>query len=139
MRGQAYPVSQRLCSQPGQKDKPMTKLLAIADFQPLRLLPSRLSRGRGIMQELSGAEKFRTIGDLEPTQVPDGFVIYDEAKEKVHYLNPVASVIYLLCDGNRSVSNIQLVLREAYDLEEDVALDSFFAELVQAGLVCQQQ
>lgn len=91
------------------------------------------------MQDLSGSEKFRTTSDLEPTQVPDGFVIYDEANEKVHYLNPVASVIYLLCDGKRSVSNIQLVLRDAYDLEEDVALDAFFAELVQAGLVCQQQ
>ena len=91
------------------------------------------------MQNLSGTEKFQTINDLEPTQVPDGFVIYDEANEKVHYLNPTASVIYLLCDGKRSVSDIQLVLRDAYDLEENVELDGFFDELVQAGLVCQQQ
>lgn len=88
------------------------------------------------MAGVDSATKFATTGDLETTEVPDGFVIYDEPNEKVHYLNPTAAVIYSLCDGKRSVSDMQALVREAYDLSDDVALDEFFTDLEKAGLVC---
>lgn len=91
------------------------------------------------MGGIDGATKFSTTGDLEITEVPDGFVIYDEPNEKVHYLNPVAAVIYCLCDGKRPVSDVQAFVREAYELSEDIALDEFFTDLEKAGLVCRAE
>lgn len=88
------------------------------------------------MSKLTGTEVFQVTGDLEVTQVPDGFVIYDEAGEKVHYLNPTAAVIYTVCDGKMPVSDVRAFVREAYGLEEDAELDGFFADLEKAGLVC---
>ncbi len=91
----------------------------------------------GVMAKLTGTEVFEVTGKLEVTEVPDGFVIYDETGEQVHYLNPTAAVIYTICDGKMPVRDIQAFVREAYDLEEDVELDGFFADLEKAGLVCQ--
>ena len=91
------------------------------------------------MTGIDGATIFKTTGDLETTEVPDGFVIYDEPNEKVHYLNPTAAVIYSLCDGKKPVSDVQSFIREAYDLSEDVALDEFFSDLEKAGLVCRAE
>ncbi len=91
------------------------------------------------MAGIDGATKFKTSGGLETNEVHDGFVIYDEPNEKVHYLNPVAAVIYSLCDGKRPVSDVQSFIREAYELSEDVALDEFFTDLEKAGLVCRAE
>lgn len=41
-----------------------------------------------------GAVRFKTTGDLEVTEMSDGLAIYDEAGQKVHYLDPVAAAIY---------------------------------------------
>lgn len=87
---------------------------------------------------LTGSERFRTTGDLEVTEVPDGYVIYDEPRERVHYLNPTAAVIYTVCDGTRTVDDIQALLRDAYDLDTPVELDEVFASLEEAGLVCRE-
>ena len=91
------------------------------------------------MSKLTGTEVFQVTGNLEVTQVPDGFVIYDEPGEKVHYLNPTAAVIYTVCDGKMPVSDVQAFVREAYDLDEDVELDGFLADLEKAGLVCRTE
>ncbi len=91
------------------------------------------------MVGIDATTKFRTTGDLETTEVPDGFVIYDEPAEKVHYLNPTAAVIYTLCDGKKTVGDLQSFVREAYDLNEDIELDDFFTELEKAGLVCRAE
>jgi hypothetical protein len=90
------------------------------------------------MTGLSGEERFRTTGDLEVTEVPDGYVIYDEQHELVHYLNPTAAVIYTVCDGTRTVADIQALLRDAYDLDAPVELDEVFTSLEEAGLVCRE-
>lgn len=87
--------------------------------------------------EIVGSEKFVAVGNFEFSQVPDGFVIYDEKNEKVHYLNPSAAVIYMLCDGNRTADEIISFLKDAYDLSEaDVEFGNFFNDLEKAGLVC---
>ena len=88
------------------------------------------------MAGIEGTTRFVTIADLETTEVHDGFVIYDEVNEKVHYLNPTAAVVYSLCDGEKPVSDMQAFIREAYELDEDVPLDKFFTDLEEAGLVC---
>jgi hypothetical protein len=53
---------------------------------------------------------------LEISEVPDGRVIYQAAKERVHYFNPTAVVVFELCGMNHSVGEIGAFLRDAYGL-----------------------
>ena len=41
------------------------------------------------------------VEGLEVTEVEDGLVVYDPERDRVHYLNAVASVVFVLCDGAR--------------------------------------
>lgn len=52
----------------------------------------------------------------EVSVMPDGLVIYQIEHEKVHYLNPTASIIYELCEGKRSLESIAAYLKEAFSL-----------------------
>ena len=88
------------------------------------------------MRDLSGKEQFKAVGELEVTHVPDGFVIYDKSGEKVHHLNPTAAVIFAVCDGKRTVDDIQSLLKDAYKIEKVPDLAPFFGDLEEAGLVC---
>jgi hypothetical protein len=88
------------------------------------------------LNSLSGNERFKAIDKLEVTEVPDGYVIYDEPNSKVHYLNPTAAVIFTVCDGSKTVSDIEALLRDAYDVEHVPDLAPFFDDLEKAGLVC---
>ena len=53
---------------------------------------------------------------LEVNEVPDGYVVYQSCKDRVHFLNPVAAVIFELCDGNHTTDDIRSILVEGYDL-----------------------
>ena len=88
------------------------------------------------MSDLPGSTIFITTGTGEVAQMPDGVVVYDQEQDKVHYLNPTAAVVYLVCDGHRSISAIGEFLRDIYGLDDSVELEGFFTELEQAGLVC---
>jgi len=48
----------------------------------------------------------RAVEELEVTEVEDGLVIYDPGRDRVHYLDPVASVVFTLCDGARNRQHI---------------------------------
>jgi hypothetical protein len=58
----------------------------------------------------------RTEGH-EVQEVPDGYVIYQTARERVHFLNPTAVIVYELCDGAHDLLRISQFLAEAFDLE----------------------
>lgn len=88
------------------------------------------------MAEPDDSARYAAPDELEVTQVPDGYVVYDEKNDRVHYLNPTAALIYELCDGSRSVSDIKAFIRDAYDLAEAPPLGEFFDTLVDSGLVC---
>lgn len=57
----------------------------------------------------------RTPG-CEISHMPDGFVVYQTEKEKVHYLNPTAAMIYELCDTKLTASGIGAYLQKAFSL-----------------------
>ena len=84
---------------------------------------------------LSGKERFEATGKLEVTEVPDGFVIYDDDKQKVHHLNATAAIVFTVCDGKRTVDDIVALLKDAYDIGEVPDLTPFFEDLEKAGLV----
>ena len=74
---------------------------------------------------------------LEVTPTPDGCVIYDAARERVHYLNPTAGVVYELCDGAKSLRSISAFLAQAYGLDQDPveATRDCLKTLIREGLV----
>ena len=86
---------------------------------------------------------------MHPTAIPrqkagyeaadlDGeFMLYHSAEAKALYLNETASLIWKLCDGERSVESIRGLLRDAYpDAHELPAqVDEAFQVLVREGAV----
>ena len=75
----------------------------------------------------------KTCG-LEVNEVPDGYVVYQSSKDRVHFLNPVAAVIFELCDGNHTAADIRSILVDGYDLslfpdrDFEVALNTMVGE-----------
>jgi hypothetical protein len=56
--------------------------------------------------------------DLDVHEVEDGLVVYDLTNDRVHYLNPTASVVFALSTGKHSVDEIVELVREAWDLPD---------------------
>ncbi|MGE0448804.1 MAG: PqqD family protein [Vicinamibacterales bacterium] len=60
----------------------------------------------------------RRIEGLELNELPDGYVIYQQSVDRVHYLNRTAVLVFELCDGTMPAVEIPGVLKAAYDLPE---------------------
>mgnify|MGYP002223846471 FL=1 len=56
--------------------------------------------------------------DLEINEVEDGYVIYQNKKDKVHYLNKTAVLVLESCTGTNSTAEIGNIVKTAYDLTE---------------------
>jgi hypothetical protein len=84
---------------------------------------------------LPGAPK--RAGRLEINRVEDGFMIYQAARDRVHYLNHTAVLILELCDGRHSAADIASLVRKAYGLAAAPRreVDSTLATLTHEGLV----
>lgn len=67
--------------------------------------------------------------DFQLAELGDESLIFNRATKRTIYLNPAATVIWRLCDGERSVDEIISLLREAYN---DPAID--FASDVHSGI-----
>jgi len=52
----------------------------------------------------------------EFNQVPDGYVIYQTSRDRVHFLNPTAVIVYELCDGKHTVEAIGRYMQESFSL-----------------------
>ncbi len=66
-----------------------------------------------------GKQTFELGTGQELTPVPDGYMIYKSTTEKVHYLNPTASIHYELCGAGYSVERMGGFLKQAYALEHE--------------------
>ncbi|QCK87808.1 PqqD family protein [Phreatobacter aquaticus] len=55
---------------------------------------------------------------LELSQVPDGYVIYQVRRDRVHFLNPTAVAVYELCAEGVAIPEVERYLKDAYDLPE---------------------
>jgi hypothetical protein len=74
---------------------------------------------------------------LEVSDVPDGRVIYQSSKERVHYLNPTALLVFEFCDMKRPVAEIVDFLQTAYQLPTPPAIQvrDCIASLLKEGLL----
>jgi hypothetical protein len=57
------------------------------------------------------------IEGLEVHEVEDGLVVFDPQADRVHYLNPTASLVFALCDGTRSHADLAGLLQDAWKLD----------------------
>lgn len=63
-------------------------------------------------------ENPRRVDGLDVHEVDDGFVVYQDTTDRVHYLNPTASVVFELCTGQHSEAEIAELVRVAWELPE---------------------
>ena len=75
--------------------------------------------------------------NLEVHELPDGYIVYQIERDRVHYLNKTAAIIFELCDGSREADDVVARVAKVFDLgasahgEIRAGLDS----LVNEGLV----
>ncbi|MDA8341004.1 MAG: PqqD family protein [Actinomycetota bacterium] len=79
----------------------------------------------------------RRVSDLEISQIVDGYVVYDPATDRVHYLNHTAAVVIELCDGELTVDRIIDLVQGAWDLPERPVdeVEACVARFEKVGLV----
>jgi hypothetical protein len=70
------------------------------------------------MDSIEADMVFAPVDGLELTDVPDGRVVYQADRERVHFLNPTAVIVFELCGEKLSVGAIESFLKDAYDLGE---------------------
>jgi hypothetical protein len=81
--------------------------------------------------------KYVKADGLEVNRMPDGYVVYDAEHDKVHYLNPAASMIFELCGETTTLVAITDYLQEAYTLSAPPAGDvrACLEELADEGII----
>jgi hypothetical protein len=57
------------------------------------------------------------IDGLDVNEVKDGLIVYDPERDRVHYLNATAGVVFTMCDGEHSGSQIAEVVSAAFELD----------------------
>jgi hypothetical protein len=58
----------------------------------------------------------KLVAGVEINKVADGYIVYQPARDRVHYLNHTATIVLELCNGENSPSEIAGLLQSAYDL-----------------------
>ena len=53
---------------------------------------------------------------LEINPVTDGYVIYQADRDRVHYLNQTAAIVFELCNGRNAVDDLVRVVQQAWQL-----------------------
>jgi hypothetical protein len=64
------------------------------------------------------SECFARADGIDVNVVADGYVVYDPARDRVHYLNHTAALILEFCTGENSQAEIVEMLQLAYELPE---------------------
>jgi hypothetical protein len=81
--------------------------------------------------------RFKRVADLEIREVPEGFVVYDPGRDRLHFLNGSATFVLEGCDGSTRADELPALLAAAFRLEADpvAEVDACLARLLAEGLV----
>lgn len=60
---------------------------------------------------------FEQTDAFEVSEAGDGFILYDEARDRVHFLNVTATIIYELCQGGRSLAELVRYIDDGFALD----------------------
>ena len=66
--------------------------------------------------------------DLEVHEVPDGYIVYQTSRDRVHYLNKTAAIIFEFCHGKLKSDDIVIRVARAFEM------DSSAHDEIRAGL-----
>ena len=79
----------------------------------------------------------RPAEGIEINQIEDGYVIYDPARDRVHYLNHTAVLVLELCNGQVAARDLPALLQDAYGLPEPPVNEvaECLEKLLEEGLV----
>ena len=77
------------------------------------------------------------VPDLEIRDVPEGYVVYDPARDRLHFLNGAAAFVLQCCDGATRVDELPALLAAAFRLDADplAEVEACIARLVSEQLV----
>ena len=77
------------------------------------------------------------IDGLEVNEVKDGLIVYEAERDRIHYLNATAAVVFTMCDGTQDAAGIAELVAKAYRLEEPplAEVEECLAQLRDEGLL----
>ncbi len=83
------------------------------------------------------SERPKIASGLEINKVADGYIVYQSSRDRVHYLNPTATIVLELCDGRNTAGEIAGLLRTAYGLPDtpEAEVDACLKQLQGEGLI----
>jgi hypothetical protein len=70
------------------------------------------------VSEVQGSDHPVAVDGIEVVPTADGYVVYDEPRDRIHYLNHTAALVLEFCTGENSPEEIVGMLQLAYDLPE---------------------
>ena len=79
----------------------------------------------------------QTAEGVELNELDDGYIIYDPKQDRVHYLNPTAAFILVLCNGKVPTRDLPSLVQAAYDLTEppEIEVAQCLEKLYEEGLI----
>lgn len=63
---------------------------------------------------IAPTDRFEKGDNFEVSAAPDGYIVHQVAKDRVHFLNEVSAAIFELCDGNNDVALIEEFIAVAF-------------------------
>jgi hypothetical protein len=75
--------------------------------------------------------------NLEVHEVPDGYIVYQEARDNVCYLNKTAAIVFEFCDGKLAADAIVTRVTKVFDLGVSAhpEIRACIESLVKEGLI----
>jgi len=89
------------------------------------------------MTEIAPDIIFHAVSGIEVNQVPDGAMVYQNERERVHFLNPTALIVFELCGMDKTAGEIERFVAEAFGLATSPAeaVQQCLVSLLDEGLV----
>jgi hypothetical protein len=116
------------------RDPPLCRLCAlmrrsVPQSQPCGWLPGTIpaERDRPI-RDVSRLDEStwypKAVEGLETHEVAAGYIIYQPDRDRVHYLNQTAAILFALCTGENCVTEMPELLRAAFGLASPPAAET---------------
>ena len=89
------------------------------------------------MGDVNTGQCYRRDSELDITEMPDGHMLTNNKSGRVHYLNPVATIVFEMCDGAHSAAAIAEFLQRGFSLD-NLPIDqvnSCLSTLTDQGLI----
>ena len=79
----------------------------------------------------------KKIDDIEINEVDDGYVVYHRDRDRVHYLNHTAALVFEFCTGENDAEAMPDLLKQAYELKAAPVdeVEECLTKLYEEGLV----